>query len=129
MNTNSKILKSLASGEKTRSQLAHELELPPPLVAGLLVSMLASGVISISGKTRAKGKDVAVYAIGDQPVMPQGLYVEPVRRETSPVPLRPLRDEAVDQLLNSNLYQLWGGYIPLDATGLKGLAVRRYSED
>jgi hypothetical protein len=112
------ILASLASGEKSRSQIAKELGLPPPKVAGALVEMVAGGQVGVSGKVRVGGKDVSVYTATSQ---------QSVKRETPPSPLSPLTDGAVAKLLNSNLYQIWGGYALLDTPHSKGLAVRRYT--
>jgi hypothetical protein len=129
MNTNSAIPTLLASGERTRSQIAHELELSPPTVAGALVTLVAKGQIVVSGKTRIRGKDVALYALSDRPAGTREPSPAPLKkREASPAPLAPLADESVAQLLNSNLYQIWGGYFPLDATPLKSLAIRQYIE-
>jgi hypothetical protein len=122
MSTYSSILASLASGEKTRLQIANELELLPPVVAGALAAMVNSGQLVVSGKARVKGKDVAVYAVPNE---------DAEKRGSSLTPLKPLTDEAVAKLLKSNLFLMWGGYSPLDSPPLAKLklTVRKHIEN
>jgi hypothetical protein len=119
MSSYSSILTSLASGKKTRSQIANELELPPPVVAGALAAMLNSGQVVVSGKSRVKGKDVSVYAVPNAKTDKRGSS------------LAPLEPKAVAKLLKSNLFLMWGGYTPLDTPPLEKLklTVRKYIEN
>lgn len=119
MTTTTAIIKSLASGEKSRSQIVHELALSPPLVTGALVTMVNTGQVVVSGKTRINGKTVAVYGLPKQ---------QPVPRETSHARLVSHQDTSVAELPDSTLYGVWGGYYPIDVQTSKNLDIRVHTE-
>ena len=122
---NSAILSSLTSGEKTRAQIAAMLNLNPPAVAGALVMLIGAGKVVVSGKALANRKAVSLYALS------HGLPVqksERTKKDTSPAKLEPLTNSALAELLNSNLYHIWGGFASVDQTASKKLPLRRHSQ-
>lgn len=121
MDIYSKILAALASGEKTRSELAIAIKAPPPKVAGALVTLVSTGQAAATGKARHKGKDVTIYGIAVQ------ADDEPV--EEVVVPYKALTDKAIAELkAPTKLYLVWGGYAPLDIPPSKEFVVMQHTQ-
>jgi len=122
---NSAILDSLTTGEKTRAQIATELNLNPPAVAGALVMLTGAGKVVVSGKTLSNRKAVSLYALSHGHTVQKS---EKAKKETSPARLEPLTNSALAELLNSNLYHIWGGFASVDQAASKRLPVTRHSQ-
>ncbi len=117
--TCSAILSSIALGEKSRLQIASELNVPPSKVAGALASLVYAGQIVVSGKIKQHGKHVSVYAVPSR---------QPAKRETVRAPVKPQADETSVSLSHSNLYQIWGGYAKVDKQLSQKLTIRKHVE-
>jgi len=123
---NTAILKSLSFGAKTRAQLAIELNQPPPAVAGALVRLQGAGKITVSGNAIVNRKPVSMYALADGSPVPKS---RKTKQAVAPaVQCKPLTKAALAEMLDSNLYQIWGGFAAVDQAASKKLHVTRYSE-
>lgn len=113
------VLATLGLGNKPCSEIAADLHLASPKVSGALVKLLSNGLVSVSGKVRIGGKDVSVYALtGHQPVAGTAPSAQTEK----------LSEDAITMMMNSNLYQLWGGFAPFEIPSAKVIGVRRYAE-
>lgn len=73
---------------------------------------------------RGNKNDVSVYALSD---MHSGSPASPVKYDKKSVQSKS-QPVATPSQATCDLYQLWGGYLPLDQDFAKKLSVRRYSE-
>ena len=122
--TNKEILASLASGEKRCFKIAGELELNPSKVASALRKLVITGQVVVSGKIRINGKNVAVYAVPKRQHFKNEISSKqnPSKQNQGPAEA----EEATVAAVNSDLYLIWGGYVPLNTAQMKKFVVKKY---
>ena len=120
----SAILDSLASGGKTRAQIADEFDLHPSVAGGALAKLISAGQVIVSGKVISGKNEISLNSLRSrQPgSRSDAAHQGNLSDQTGP------QGAATSLQTNSDLYQRWGGYLPIDQNATKKLTVRRHTE-